>query len=355
MIYAYIGGFESLSDFEHQKAVIREFAEDHQMDIDEWWVEIIDFRGVKGRKLNELSRVMSAGDLLLVEGVSRLGHSLQAVLSLLRLLMARDITLQTVSEELVFSDPALAEAYALALQVDRHLLRELRHLLPRKRPKRRRNCRSVLDGREAVVRALLKRDLPRTAIAKILDVSPATVSYYIRTRQKQIGLHYLHIEKTIRAFFREQGLKIEVEPSGSSGPDLAFRGSNAVGEIKHREEIQRDLRGYFQQWNSDLTFGGKSTDYRLSDELTPDATALGREVQGWLAVIYGQLRFYCRRAECNTGWLVLEDVEADDRDLVVALQFLEAHGRITVPSVDRLQNVLFVRLSFPELQPHPQP
>jgi hypothetical protein len=355
MIYAYIGGFESLTDFEHQKSTIREFAAGHQMDIEEWWVEIIDFRGVRSRKLQELSRVMSAGDLLIVEGISRLGHSLQAVLSVLRLLMAGGITLRTVSEDLVFDDPALADAYSLALQVDHHLLREIRHFLPRKRPKRRRNCRSVLDGREGIIRSLLKRNLSYATMAKILDVSPSAVRHFVRTRQRQIGLHYLHMEKTIRAFFREQGLKIEIEPSGSSGPDLAFKGSNVVGEIKHRDEIKRDLRGYYQQWNSGLTFGGKTCEYRLTDELPPGASDLDRSVQGWLAVIYGQLRFYCRRAGCATGWLVLEDVEPDDHHLVAAIHYLQTHGKSIQPSTQHLKDVLFVQLSFPELQSESEP
>jgi hypothetical protein len=52
------------------------------------------------------------------------------------------------------------------------------------------------------------------------------------------------------------------------GPDN--KGAKIVGEIKKAAEIERDLGGYWSQWNSDRKFRGKSSDYKLaaySDEV----------------------------------------------------------------------------------------
>ncbi len=145
---------------------------------------------------------------------------------------------------------------------------------------------------------------------------------------------YEHLRPAIEEFFRKQGQIVRIEPRGSRGPDLEGEDPRQlVAEIKAASETQRDLPGYWSQWNSAQQFGGKSRDYRLRDDLPPEAEDLSVKVQGWLAVVFGQLRHYVRTAGASAGWLVVERYDLHRQPLEDALEFLVSAGRLRNYSV----------------------
>ena len=160
--------------------------------------------------------------------------------------------------------------------------------------------------------------------------------------------HYEHLADTIREFYAEMGIVITLEPQGSRGPDLTGSGSQQiVGEIKHGLEIKRDVpTKFWNDWNSSTqSFGGKTTSYKLAEDLPDEVKALPGETRGWIAVIFGQMRYQARTAGMNGAWLVVEG-QTYRSELLEALRFLTSrklikHGDLT----DR--NVLgFVRVQY---------
>ena len=143
----------------------------------------------------------------------------------------------------------------------------------------------------------------------------------------------------IKSRYEKKGFKIEIEPHGSRGPDILGHGENGqviVGEIKGATEILRDLRGYWGQWNSDRSFGGKASTFKLKSNYTDKGEGLpSSAVRGWVSVIDGQLRGYCLKENCPKGDLVVESYDSFETDIRVAIDYLKAQRRISVSGLFR--------------------
>ena len=62
--------------------------------------------------------------------------------------------------------------------------------------------------------------------------------------------HYVNLEEPIKRYFAKIGKRVEIEPSGSRGPDIKSTDGTVVGEIKHITELVRDLPAKFwRDWN----------------------------------------------------------------------------------------------------------
>jgi hypothetical protein len=121
--------------------------------------------------------------------------------------------------------------------------------------------------------------------------------------------HYEHLRNTIVAFFKAKGIDVELEPSGSRGPDVVGVNTTLVGEVKHEKELCRDLHcAYWTNWNSTKQkFGGKTLEYRLAEQ-TPDGVEdLSDRAKGWTAVVYGQMKYMARDAGLSEAWVVYEN------------------------------------------------
>lgn len=160
--------------------------------------------------------------------------------------------------------------------------------------------------------------------------------------------HYDHLEVSIRDFFTSQGVVVSIEPQGARGPDLVGYGSQQiVGEIKHRVEIKRDVpTKFWNDWNSATqSFGGKTTGYKLADDLPEDVKELPSTTRGWVAVIFGQMRYQARTAGLNGAWLVVEG-QTYRSELVEALQFLTSHKLIKHDGLTDRDMLGFVRVQY---------
>jgi hypothetical protein len=159
--------------------------------------------------------------------------------------------------------------------------------------------------------------------------------------------HYEHIQDAIVAFFAAKGVEVEIEPSGSRGPDVRGVNTVLVGEVKHETELRRDLHcKFWKDWNSTQHFGGKTTDYRLAEHLPTGADRLDDNVRGWLAVIWGQLRYMVKDAGLSEGWIVYENHYSFEQSLLEATAFLAGNSLLYADSPEHQDNIGFCKMTY---------
>lgn len=159
--------------------------------------------------------------------------------------------------------------------------------------------------------------------------------------------HYEHMTESIFAFFKAKGIDIEVEPSGSRGPDVRGVNIPLVGEVKHERELCRDLHcKFWKDWNSTQHFGGKTADYRLAEHLPAGADMLADNVRGWLAVLWGQLRYMVQDEGLSEGWVVYENYYSFEQSLLEATAFLAGHSLIYADNPEHQDNVGFCKITY---------
>jgi hypothetical protein len=160
--------------------------------------------------------------------------------------------------------------------------------------------------------------------------------------------HYQHIEPIIQEYYRKKGMTVAIEPHGSQGADLeGIDGTKMAGEIKHAGELKRDLpKKFWSDWNSGQQFGGKISDYKLASEFNEAVVNLPAAVLGWLAVIYGQLRYYAKKRAVTSGWLVFEEYGIYGNSLKQALAYLQENDKIKSNTIEEFQGLGFVCIDF---------
>jgi len=160
--------------------------------------------------------------------------------------------------------------------------------------------------------------------------------------------HCQHIEPVIREYYTRMGMNVAIEPHGSLGADLeGIDGTKMVGEIKHAGELKRDLsKKFWGDWNSGQRFGGKLPYYKLASEFNEAVVNLPAEVLGWLAVIYGQLRYYTNKRAVASGWLVFEEYGNYLESLKKALAYLQENDKIKSGTIEKFQGVGFACIDF---------
>lgn len=175
-----------------------------------------------------------------------------------------------------------------------------------------------------------------------MRIGPNSCNLLVMTRN-----HYISVETVIRDFFQVRGISVVIEPRGSRGPDLeSLTDPKMVGEIKAQSEVTRDLKGYWTHWNSNERFGGKTREYKLRSEFPDNIDVLDRAAKGWISVIYGQLRNYCRVAGLPAGWLVIDGVSESSGDVKKAVDFLVANGKVALESWTDVEGIGFLELRF---------
>ena len=159
---------------------------------------------------------------------------------------------------------------------------------------------------------------------------------------------YQHIEPVIREYYTKVGMNITIELHGSQGAALeGIDGTKMVGEIKHAGELKRDLpKKFWSDWNSGQHFGGKTPHYKLAGEFDQAVANMPGELLGWLAVIYGQLRYYAQKHDLTSGGLVFEEYENYLESLKQALAYLQENDKIKSSTIEEFQGLGFVCIDF---------
>ena len=201
MVYAYIRVSTDKQTTENQRFELLKFADQRAMRIDEWIQETIS--GTKrytDRTLGQLVHRLQADDTLLVTELSRLGRSLMEVMSILHVLMDRQVRVLSVKEGYELGDTinakVLAFAFSLSAEIERAMIsaRTKEALARRKsegkklgRPKGSLSKKTRLTGREEEIKMLLEKRVSVAAVARIMGVHRSTMTNFIKSRRLEVS------------------------------------------------------------------------------------------------------------------------------------------------------------------------
>lgn len=197
MIYAYIRVSTDKQTTENQKFEILKFADEKKISIHKWIEETITTtKRLEQRKLGGLIKELSTNDILICSEISRFGRSLMEVMSILHLLMEKDVKVYTVKEKYELGDnihsKILAFSFSLAAEIERQMISQrTKEALARKkfegkklgRPKGSLSQKTKLSGKDDIIKEFLKSKVSISAIARLLKVNRGTVANYIKNRK----------------------------------------------------------------------------------------------------------------------------------------------------------------------------
>ena len=200
---AYLRVSTRSQDLANQKLAILEFSQKRRFPIDRFIESRISSRqSPLERRIDEMLGTLEPGDRLLVSELSRLGRSLSQVIQIVETLVRRKIRFIAIKEAIEFDGKqdlrtkVMIALFGLFAEVERDLISERTKegLAAAKakgkllgRPKGALGT-SRLDGKEQDIRALLGKDVSKTSIAKILDVSRSACLPLHPDRQDRSGL-----------------------------------------------------------------------------------------------------------------------------------------------------------------------
>jgi DNA invertase Pin-like site-specific DNA recombinase len=202
MIYAYLRVSTNNQDLENQKLGVLDYANKHSLKIDKFWQETVTTRKkLQSRDLWLLMQQLKNGDILLVSEISRLARSLMEIMEIIKKLLEIGVEIHIVKQNFVIGNKAnkiqssvLIFAFGLAAEIERELIsqRTKEALAKRKadgvqlgRKKGSRNEKRKLDEYRNEIERYLKQGIPKTIIAKLLNININTLYYYVKTELKK--------------------------------------------------------------------------------------------------------------------------------------------------------------------------
>lgn len=194
MIYGYIRVSTDKQTVENQRYEINRFCEKQTLIVDKWIEETISGTiEVDKRKLGKLLKKMRKDDILICAELSRLGRTLFMIMEVLNQCMKREVQVWTIKDNYRLgsdiSSKVLAFAFGLSAEIERNLISQrTKEALARKRaegvilgrPKGSKSKTVKLTGKEKEIKALLDKNVSKSAIGRILGVHRLTVSEYVK-------------------------------------------------------------------------------------------------------------------------------------------------------------------------------
>lgn len=199
MVYGYIRVSTDKQTVENQRFEINQFCERQEILVNKWIEETISgSKAIEDRRLGKLLKKMKKGDILICSELSRLGRNLLMIMGILNECMNRDIHVWTIKDNYRLgsdiNSKVLAFAFGLSAEIERNLISQrTKEALARKRaegvilgrPKGSKSKVKKLTGKELEIKALLDKNISKSAIARILGVHRITVTNFI----KESSLH----------------------------------------------------------------------------------------------------------------------------------------------------------------------
>jgi DNA invertase Pin-like site-specific DNA recombinase len=195
---AYLRVSTARQELQNQKLAILEYAQKHSLKVDEFFeVEISSRKSVKQRRIDELLQMLSRKDMLIVSELSRLGRSVGQIITIVDELVKNKVQLIAIKEKIHIDGKkdmqtkVMITMFSLFAEIERDLISERTKegLAAAKakgrllgRPKGSLNS-SVLDGHEQLIKDELKYKVSKSAIARKLQVSRATLVHFMKTRK----------------------------------------------------------------------------------------------------------------------------------------------------------------------------
>ena len=197
MTYGYIRVSTDKQTVENQRFEIIKYAKRKNIIINRWVEETISGTiSPEKRNLGKLLSGAQKGDIIICSELSRLGRNMFMIMSILNILMERNIMVYTVKEGYKLGDDlsskVLAFAFSISAEIERSLLSQrTTEALKRKkaegiklgRPLGRKSTKYKLSGKEELIIEMLDAGFSKTYITKYLGVSSATLySFMKRTK-----------------------------------------------------------------------------------------------------------------------------------------------------------------------------
>jgi DNA invertase Pin-like site-specific DNA recombinase len=194
---AYIRVSTGRQDTNNQRLAILDYAQQKGIAVDEFIEVQASSRKDEGkRRLGEITEARSAGDLIIVSELSRLGRSLGQVIQIVDALVKKRIRLIAIKEGISLNGhqdiqtKVMIALFGLFAEVERDLISErTKEGLTAARAKGKLLGRpkgslgtSKLDGREEEIRILLRKEVSKASIAKIFGVSRTALYSFIESR-----------------------------------------------------------------------------------------------------------------------------------------------------------------------------
>jgi len=194
---AYLRVSTDKQDLNNQKLEILEYAQKRNFKVDDFIeIEVSSRKTPKQRRIDELLSRLSAGDLLIVSELSRLGRSVGQVVTFVDELIKRKIKLIGIKEGIDIDGKkdmqtkVMVTMFTLFAEIERDLISErTKQGLAAARAKGKLLGRpkgslgkSKLDGKEQFIKDELKYKVAKSAIARKLQVSRTSLVNFIATR-----------------------------------------------------------------------------------------------------------------------------------------------------------------------------
>lgn len=197
MIYGYIRVSTDKQALENQEFEINNFCTGKNIRIDKWITEKISgTKDFEKRKLGKVLKRLKSGDILICSEISRLGRNLLQIMTILNICMEKGAQVWTIKDNYRLGadiqSKVLAFAFSLSAEIERNLISQrTKEALARIKASGRKlgrefgskNKRHVLDGKEQDVIKLLNKGIPKTQIAKIMNVSIFTIYKFLKTNR----------------------------------------------------------------------------------------------------------------------------------------------------------------------------
>ena len=194
MIYGYVRVSTDKQTLENQEFEINSFCEKEGLKIDKWIMETISgTKDFEKRKLGKLLKRLKSGDMIICTEISRLGRNLLQIMTILNVCMRKDTQVWTIKDNFRLGadiqSKVLAFAFSLSAEIERNLISQrTKEALARIKANGKKlgrgfgskNKKHILDGKENDVIKLLNKGVPKTQIAKLMNVSIFTIYSFLK-------------------------------------------------------------------------------------------------------------------------------------------------------------------------------
>ena len=193
-VIGYIRVSSNKQTCEHQHFEIEQFAHQNNIIVDRWVEETISSRkALNKRQLGRLLEELKEGDILISAEISRLGRSLLEVMHILENCLNKNCQVWTIKEHYRLGNDiqskVMAFAFGLSAEIERNLISQrtkasldnIKATGKRLgRPFSTQSKKLKLSRNTKKIKNWLDTGFTKYRIAKMMSVSPATVSNFIK-------------------------------------------------------------------------------------------------------------------------------------------------------------------------------